>query len=264
MSEKWFKQVKGTRLARSSSGIVGEEVFARFDASPLAGDAVPTIGVTALVDPVSGGTFTTVVCDTEDVIWSEGDDTAPTKRFTYKTPNEKEWGEDPESRRFCSGIEVVSKQGEGSWYWDGTTVTVLNQDVFKRVFTAEFDIPVKVSDAQKNAYISGTVLPIAGRINTSDFEGFPAGCVLFDGVSAATKYDKDGDLFWLFDLKFQVKFIDGVSEGGVTGKNSWQYLFRGEDGKMWAKPNTKSGGGGDYMYSSVSFSGLDGGGSMVM
>lgn len=117
--------------------------------------------------------------------------------------------------------------------WDGERVngvTLPHQSGF------EFVIPARkpIADVD-NAYVTA-VADLYLTVNDATFEGFPAGEVLFLGLSGTRVGENDWQLYYRFGRSKNLSSItvDGVS---VTSKEGWDYLWvhykPAEDGNGW-------------------------------
>ena len=236
---KYVKAVKGWKFKLGEQGLAGTETYHRDDGNPTPGVTLPTVGSTPFVDPDSGSTFPYCICTSEEGEFPEGDDTAVTYRYEYTTLR-NEFKNDPAARKFNSNIEVVSKKaneisgsGVSGYTWFSDTANVENMEITKRVFNVQFAIPIIVSSANFNNWITGTVAQCAGKINGTTFDHWEIGTVLFDGISGGSRYDAFGNPQWAFDLNFTLKIIPdmkNVTAGGGLGTPSqytWQHSLRG-------------------------------------
>jgi hypothetical protein len=261
MTAKYKEHTGSYRLQRNIlTGIDGQRAYRRCDNVPDAGDTLPTLGTTPMVDQESGATYASCVPVAYELTYPEGDPTAATIRYTFSAGQMSGGGagvsNNPADRRIQTGVEIVSRKADGFWWWKSDAAAVKDMDISRHVFTASFTIPVVIANEDKAAYITSSIVPNAGKINGASFDGWPIGCVLFDGLTGGTRIDKDGDVEWAFDLNFQVKLIADVTVDGVVGKNSWQHAFRGSAGVLWDIPNTSPSGSGDMLYTTVDLNAL--------
>lgn len=271
---KYKKASKGYRVRIAEDGISGVEVYHRYDGQPFASDTLPTIGSTCLIDPITGGSFTAAICTGLEADYPEGDDTAETLRYEFKTQRQSWIGSsDPASRKFNSGITIASKKPKKDsvgaaafeWLYDG--VAIEDMEINKRIFTAQFTVPVIVSSAKYNSWMTATVAACAGKINGATFDGWDLGTVLFEGVTGGTKYDNNGNMMWAFDLNFTLMLIPdlqnvtGAGGLGTAGQYPWLHSFRGVLGTNngWDKPNI----GGAFIYSTCDLNILNNNGSPI-
>lgn len=229
MTAKYKKAVKGFRIRVTENGVSGSETYHRDDGGPVAGATLPTIGSTALVDVISGSTYANCKCTAYEADFPEGDETAASIKYEFVTKQTGGGGgwigsTDSASRKFNAGISIVSRKAEGRFVWSSDGVACKDIDITKRVFNAQFTIPILISSASYNSYITSIVAACAGKINSSTFDGWPAGTVLFEGLSGGTKYNTAGNIQWAFDLNFSLKLISEIS-GGLM---SWNHDWRGD------------------------------------
>jgi hypothetical protein len=68
-----------------------------------------------------------------------------------------------------------------------------------------------------------------GTINTSDFNGIPQGCCMFEGAEMQNGTDRYTQRKWIGDFHFKVLLLQGVEN------DSWQHQFRVTENE-WQKP----------------------------
>lgn len=273
MPNKYIKAVKGWKYRNGDGGLAGTEVYHQVpDAQPQPGVTLPTVGSTQFTDPVTGTTFPYCVCTGVEGDFPEGDDTAVTYRYEFTT-NRFQWGTDPDARRFASSIQVASRKPEPSssglsgftWKYDGDNIE--NLEIHKRVFNCQFAVPIIVSSAKFNSWITGTVAAAAGKINGASFDGWDLGTVYFEGISGGTKYDHNGNRRWAFDLNFTLKLIPDMKNVtaantyGTAGQYTWQHSFRGGANDGWDKPIGPS---GESLYATYDLNKLNNNGSDII
>jgi hypothetical protein len=236
MTAAYKRFTDGYQFQQTEDGTTGQEIYIQHDeaagAVPLA--SLPVVGSSALLDP-SGSAIASCKCRTKAARYVGSDPDTAQYTFTYSTTKGKiEVGIDTNdaARRYSLCAEsIMVKVDNGSagsgWTWIGSGAKV-DQDLALQIVTGAFTLPAgPYLSAANNTFWTGC-LAAAGKINSSTFEHFRKGSVLFEGVTGATSYDATGSLQYTYELNFRWKYItSGLFTGTV---DDYQYLWNADSG----------------------------------
>lgn len=208
---KYWRLAREYRISYRSDGIGVREVYLRDDTNGTSA-SLPAIGDAALDE--SGSTIASCLAREKIITYQDGDTNSQRIEFVFDTDTAKYSGgiqKDQNISKYSCGIKATSiQQPSGATYAGGGAA---NEPLSKKEVIGSFTVPKVVTDFSAWITLAKTH---AGNINTSEFRGFPIGCVAFDGWSGQTEYAANGSLRYALELQFSWRFIQGVSG------NTWQ------------------------------------------
>ena len=231
MTELYKRQTRFYEFNVTADEITGKEVYIRHDdaAGGIAYASLPLVGTTPILDP-SGSAVGTCLCRSRRATYEGGDVNSVKWEFTYATgknsPPSDNIEEDKAARRYDLGTQTTAIDKANP-----SEVGPRNQRVVKLNAAGTFSIPTgDMAGTRKDSFIT-LVESMAGKINHSAFEGHRQGSVMFEGVSGGTKYNSNGQLRWLFEMRFTFKILQGaINTGGNVASMDWNYDLN-TDGK---------------------------------
>jgi len=159
-------------------------------------------------------------------------------------------------RRLEMGGELLripneNKSDGSKWHWNTTPAKFIekNIDIVKIIPTGSLILTDVVTSMST---LRPKIIARQGRLNTTTFENFEAGTLLYMGASAEEFINNSGSKRWRVSHVFQYRLPTGTSGAGQDG---WNYSYRGggQGNNGWDRPQDIN---NNFLYLSTTFSGL--------